>query len=119
MEVLKLVRELAAMARHLEVRTLGLLFRPGTDPTAHSRDLVQSILHFQPSSIDSPDYRSAYHMTHDWLYGWNVNDASDFEDGVKEYLDKARVPRSILPGDAWEREEMWVRRGLHWQGGAH
>jgi hypothetical protein len=107
MEVLKLVRELAAMSQHLGVRTLGLLFRPGFDP-ANSRDLVQSIQHFQPSSIDSSDYRSAYHMTLDWLYGWNVNDASDFEDGVKEYLEKTRVPRAIAAGDAWEREEMWV-----------
>jgi hypothetical protein len=102
MEVLKLVRELGIMATHLKVKTL----RQGRwDNT--SRDLITTITHFQATSIESSDYRSAFHMTLDWLYGWNVDDSSQHdEEDIRSYMAKVRAPRKMTLTDEWEREEM-------------
>ncbi|KAJ3392626.1 proteasome regulatory particle subunit [Lobulomyces angularis] len=60
---------------------------------SESKPYQVTLSHFQIPHLEASDYRSAYHQLCDWLYGWNVSDGLNDEDG--DLLKSKRVPRNI------------------------
>lgn len=94
MESLKLLQELSSMGESLKIGTLQHFFKY-FDPST-SRALAQTITHFRIKEMESADYRSAYGQLSDWIYGWTVQDVTEFgDDSVLDHFQTKRPPREI------------------------
>lgn len=94
MESLKLLQELSSMGESLKIGTLQHFFKY-FDPSS-SRPLAQTIAHFRIKEMESADYRSAYGQLSDWIYGWTVQDVTEFgDDSVLDHFMVKRPTREI------------------------
>ena len=104
MESLKLLQELSSMGQSLKIGTLQHFFK-SFDP-ASSRPLAQTITHFRIKELESADYRSAYGQLSDWIYGWTVEDVTEFgDDSVLDHFKSSRPTREIDLRNDRERSE--------------
>lgn len=101
-EVLRLVKDLEVMSNHLNIGILKHHYNSYSPAT--SRPLRESINHFYMKELEASDYRSAYHLFCDWLYGWNVTDSSDMVE-TSDYLKMDRTPRDIQMSMERERQD--------------
>lgn len=94
MESLKLLQELSSMGESLKIGTLQHFFKY-FDPSS-SRPLAQTITHFRIKEMESADIRSAYGQLSDWIYGWTVQDVTEFaDDSVLDHFMLKRPTREI------------------------
>ena len=82
------------MGDSLKIGTLQHFFK-SFDPSC-SRPLAQTITHFRIKELESADYRSAYGQLSDWIYGWTVQDVTEFgDDSVLDHFKMKRPTREI------------------------
>lgn len=92
------------MGESLKIGTLQHFFKY-FDPST-SRPLAQTITHFRIKELESADYRSAYGQLSDWIYGWTVQDVTEFgDDSVLDHFQTKRPTREIDLRNDRERVE--------------